>query len=1086
MAQNTDDGKMQTESMADIGKELDQFDEAEPEYDQHTQYNFINGVGSIFGMLGGSVNTNGTECEFEDLSERYTKDKEIEELFKTITDEDKNDFPLHEKAYDMAEIFRVNYEFFDESHDRENEIKEGLISKNLYYNELRSFAWTLAAYCDKNKISPDEIKTDTLEKLVSFINDRNCLNYRSDSYSPELCSGDDIHMYFVPESLKTSDRFKLYKMIRESEENAEDHRKYVRSLDKLREELDYLFPAIRKLYLRLKKTRKSDEALLGGISDVVYAWCSMTYAARSPFFIEDGPMNCVWGYLGNKSERIKDFTEHKSEKPETEIEKTSFPSDDKNTVGYENRITRNKFSKARLDYTQDKRYSGNGYSIGIPDTFTKVENYEDSSGENREFYAYLPNSQSKDNNLISFYYARKLPFASLQAKNFKFYSPVAEDYLFRYEQLLGAKQMQQLSPSIECYPIRTGSGYGYAILQDYIVGNDGRYFFYISVPVKDSTVMFRIDITRKAVENKEEAKQIVDTIISKLNHEYLIENYIRLDDDYYTNDLLTDEKTSRFIKTTNDLLTTTDYMRMAFNQNIQAQIELDVGSGKVNSSQRSVDNEINKHANRYIDDQVGVMEDMNRQLIGFFNKASEINKDNLLIYEIRREIAEYQNNCAVCSVTINDHEKIRKEVPNSKDLLEALNNQFLYNQDLINEADEKKKRDLEKTKEEEQRKLYTEEEINAFKAEKARVEETITQKIDQLIERIDSEFARIWPEEALNDAEEEKKKCIEEYKKELEDYCKRRFSVPVFDSEYNLLTFREPDGFSEPIPITDINMYLKKYERTVKEKKEKELSEKIPKLIKEKERIECLGKSYISRFENEIDSKVNDVGSEVFRKEMMKTKEKLLTEYSEKINKIINDRFSIPVYLRKKIESKEAEEYEELYNLLKNYGRMTPEVIVGAFEEDKNKTEHMLDELIQKGYLATVMVNGYKNIEITEQDFDKDEFNNNPREKVIAAYEEDESVKKVFPDFPDVREIVNDKRYELQKNLYDRGEKIRNKIQSLKDEYNSLGLFATKQKNAIQIKLTKLNEIYDFFTLDIHTENFDKAEEALEKAEPYL
>ena len=132
------------------------------------------------------------------------------------------------------------------------------------------------------------------------------------------------------------------------------------------------------------------------------------------------------------------------------------------------------------------------------------------------------------------------------------------------------------------------------------------------------------------------------------------------------------------------------------------------------------------------------------------------------------------------------------------------------------------------------------------------------------------------------------------------------------------------------------------------------------------------------------------------------------------------------------------------------------------------------------------MVNGYKNIEITEQAFDKDEFNNNPRERVLAAYEEDKSAKKSFPDFPDVREIVNDKKYEMQKTLYDQGEKIRNKIQSLRDEYNSLGLFATKQKNAIQIKLSQLEQIYDFFTLDIHTNNFDKATAALEKAKPYL
>lgn len=66
------------------------------------------------------------------------------------------------------------------------------------------------------------------------------------------------------------------------------------SLEDLRNDLEYILPAVKKLWNKLKDERNYDEALIGDEADIVYAWCSLAHAARGPIYYEDGPMTCFF------------------------------------------------------------------------------------------------------------------------------------------------------------------------------------------------------------------------------------------------------------------------------------------------------------------------------------------------------------------------------------------------------------------------------------------------------------------------------------------------------------------------------------------------------------------------------------------------------------------------------------------------------------------------------------------------------------------------------------------------------------------------------------------------------------------------
>ena len=277
---------------------------ATPQEGQHTHYDYLNVARTFAGKHGMSVNVTGAECEFqlfEDLIECNENGEDI--IYSKSIAADTTPFPLADKAFAMSDLFRVDLNAFNSSHDRQQEIHRGRIQKNIYFEALRSFAWTLSAYCEKNDVSPDDIDLEQVVLIIKHVS-KHFLNYTADSFSPTLCSGDDLHNYYIPDSVSERDRKEFIEFLEKSEatENDEnddyiptDFSARIRSLDQLREELSYLYPVMQKLHDELAEDRDYSEALEdNAAADLLYAWCSMTYAARQPFFHEDGPMNCFY------------------------------------------------------------------------------------------------------------------------------------------------------------------------------------------------------------------------------------------------------------------------------------------------------------------------------------------------------------------------------------------------------------------------------------------------------------------------------------------------------------------------------------------------------------------------------------------------------------------------------------------------------------------------------------------------------------------------------------------------------------------------------------------------------------------------
>ena len=354
---------------------------AKPLENQHTHLDFLNRSKQAISLFGGLVNQSGTEYAFQSIEEMGDDDDGDREalcaLYRKAAKLYKSSFELSKTAYAMADLFRVDRDVFDEGEDREQEIKNGYIRRAAFYDTLRSFAWTLLAYCDKEKTTPAALPMDTIEELVDFIEERGGLNYTADSFAPTLCSGDDLHVHYIPDALPDSDKKKLKKLINEDNEDVELQ---IASLEGLRKDLADIYPAIRTIYDALEETRDRSEPLCDGAADVLYAWCSMTYAAREAIYSEDGPMNCWWDYPDEKIIKNKKLApvDRPKEMPKKKPEEVM-----------------------KLTYNQQLKAHGEGYSIDIPDGFAILSDTEGLLGEERAFIAYLPNEKDPENHLVS-------------------------------------------------------------------------------------------------------------------------------------------------------------------------------------------------------------------------------------------------------------------------------------------------------------------------------------------------------------------------------------------------------------------------------------------------------------------------------------------------------------------------------------------------------------------------------------------------------------------------------------------------------------------------------------------------------------
>lgn len=253
-------------------------------------------------LLGAQVNTTGTEFQWQSFSQLIREcDNENEDakaMYQRMLDLNPAGYSLDKKAKAMMRLFHVNESIFNPANDRETELAHCMMRRAYMLSALRSFAWTAADYCKQNEIGVDEIDEATAVWIAKFIEDREWLNYDGKTYCKGLCSGSDLHVYFLPDAATKADKQEFLPSeedlarVQEIKAMFPGYREIlceVHSLDALRKDLEYIYPAIEVLYNHLAENRDSGKVLEGAASDVVYAWIAMALAAAEPFFTEDGP-----------------------------------------------------------------------------------------------------------------------------------------------------------------------------------------------------------------------------------------------------------------------------------------------------------------------------------------------------------------------------------------------------------------------------------------------------------------------------------------------------------------------------------------------------------------------------------------------------------------------------------------------------------------------------------------------------------------------------------------------------------------------------------------------------------------------------
>lgn len=303
-----------TDGMKEVGKE--KLRSVDPDEKLYPHYASIKN--NVFNFFPGAiVNGSGTEFEFQKFGEMlntWSSDPEDEErkpLLQKINDLNPAGYTLADTAKDMIKLFRVDKDVFVEGHDRESELIHGYMRRAYMMSAIRSFAWTLADYCKEHESTPEDIDNSIPSRIANFVASRDWLNYDGKTYCKGLCSGSDLHVYFLPDATSKADKSKFLPSQEDKDRVKEMKAKLpsyneilceVHSLEALRKDLEYIYPAVKVLYDSLAEDRDTSETLEGNESDIVYAWIALAMAAEGPFFTEDGPMNYGFGWPGEEEE----------------------------------------------------------------------------------------------------------------------------------------------------------------------------------------------------------------------------------------------------------------------------------------------------------------------------------------------------------------------------------------------------------------------------------------------------------------------------------------------------------------------------------------------------------------------------------------------------------------------------------------------------------------------------------------------------------------------------------------------------------------------------------------------------------------
>lgn len=290
------------------GQNRDSFSKVSPDPSLYAHLTEVERPAQMFGGLANVVvNANGSEFEgqdFDELADNENLTKTARQLFESVNKYDQNsNYELDAIALELAKVFRVNEDAFDDGDDIECEINFHLIKKAYMISALRSFAWTLQAYAIKQNANITEIPYLTFERIGEFIRERKWLNYKADSHFNGLCGHTDLHVMYLPDSMPDKNKNNVAYI-------------YVdvlpTSLDSLRNDLDELLPAMQIIHDNLLQNRDRKYKLDKPLGDVLHAWCSLVVCAKSPFYSEDGPMTYSFSQITTDLNKpVKSYHPHR-------------------------------------------------------------------------------------------------------------------------------------------------------------------------------------------------------------------------------------------------------------------------------------------------------------------------------------------------------------------------------------------------------------------------------------------------------------------------------------------------------------------------------------------------------------------------------------------------------------------------------------------------------------------------------------------------------------------------------------------------------------------------------------------------------
>jgi len=214
----------------------------------------------------------------------------------------------HEKAIELAKVFRLHKNLFDPFKDTEALIRRGMFAKARMFSALRSLAWTVGEIADGASRELDDFSFEELEKIGEFIEEQEYLNYNDFQNFQGLCGHPDWHVFYIPDDFASAYDMRFlcgkenrggntsflfipgltsFDSTNRINEIISRNEEYCASLYDLRSDLIELEPVMQTIHDGFMQNRDRSKQLEGPHADALIAWCALCVAAKEPFYSEE-------------------------------------------------------------------------------------------------------------------------------------------------------------------------------------------------------------------------------------------------------------------------------------------------------------------------------------------------------------------------------------------------------------------------------------------------------------------------------------------------------------------------------------------------------------------------------------------------------------------------------------------------------------------------------------------------------------------------------------------------------------------------------------------------------------------------------